>query len=512
MRVSGRLGSLSLSNDSELYAVRPEFDQIMSIEGQNFAEFLYETYDPDADAYNGVKTFVDLKAASVKFHFLEMPLHDIYLFLVKLAKLKGLYDAATQAAVQSAPEIERMRFDVSVKSPIVVFPSDATCSRDALVLRLGEISARSSETEPNRFTTGLRGIQLVSNIYSGDEPSGLKIIDDIDVTADVVQAIGIDRAHDIDQPDTQVGRSPLRMQTLSVNSGLQVTVKISDVRLHLTQVQYGILIRLSQAIPRVLAGAPEGYAEAESVASVSPSPTPDATDNSLQTLVQLGPELQIVPSADRRSWTTIDLVVTVDTVKLHLYDELATTAAKLKEHGIARFALNQSELRYKMLSDGSGEAQVVLKSFTMSNTRPGNTKFREIIPAAQHDRNQFMILYTMAGGSQGSSLAILTIDSPQIIFAVDPVFRLINFFTSAFDASDAEKQPATQPTSDSVGLENNQSSLDFRIDLHDVSVNVLENDADSDTQSIKLTVKQIMLSQQVCLLTCKNIHPLMQDC
>ncbi|KAK0233092.1 hypothetical protein IW262DRAFT_1304036 [Armillaria fumosa] len=478
MRVSGRLGSLSLSNDSELYTVRPEFDQIMSIEGQNFGEFLYETYDPDAEAYNGVKTFVDLKAASVKLHFLEMPLHDIYLFLVKLAKLKGLYDAATQAAVQSAPEIEQMRFDISVKSPIVVFPSDPARSRDALVLRLGEISACSSETEPNRFTTGLRGIQLVSNIYSGDEPSGLKIIDDIDVTADVAQAVGIDRALDIDRPDTQV------------------IVKISDVRLHLTQVQYGILIRLSQAIPRVLAGAPEGYAEAESVVSVSPSPTPDATDNSLQTLVQLGPELQIVPSADRRSWTTIDLVVTVDTVKLHLYDELATTAAKLKEHGIVRFALNQSELRYKMLSDGSGEAQVVLKSFTMSNTRPGNTKFREIIPAAQHDRNQFMILYTMTGGSQGSSLAILTIDSPQIIFAVDPVFRLMNFFTSAFDASDAEKQPATQPTSDSVGLENNQSGLDFRIDLHDVSVNVLENDADADTQSIKLTIQQIMLSQQ----------------
>ncbi|KAG7450519.1 vacuolar protein sorting-associated protein 13 [Guyanagaster necrorhizus] len=476
LRVSGRLGSLSLSNDSELYAVRPEFDQIMSIEGQNFAEFLYETYDPDAEAYNGVKTFVDLKAASVKLHFLEMPLHDIYLFLVKLAKLKGLYDAATQAAVQSAPEIERMRFDISIKSPIVVFPSDANHSRDALVLRLGEISARSSETEPNRFTTGLRGIQLVSNIYSGGELSGLKIIDDTDVTADVAQAISVDRSHAFDQPDTQV------------------VVKISDVRLHLTQVQYGILIRLSQAIPRVLAGAPEGYAEAESVASASPFP--DATGDSRQTLVQLGPELRIVSFAERRNWTTIDLVVAVDTVKLHLYDELATTAAKLKEHGIARFALNRSELRYKILSDGSGEVQVVLKSFTMSNTRPGNTKFREIIPAAQHDRNQFMILYTMAGGSKGPSLAILTIDSPQIIFAVDPVFRLINFFTSAFDLSDVEKQTVI-PTPDSLEREStNQSSLDFRVDLHNVSVNVLENDADADTQSIKLTIKQIMLSQQ----------------
>lgn len=205
LQVIGRLGSLALSNDTRAYAVRDEFSQLVSIEGHNFADFGYQTFDPDEDTYTGVKSFVSVNAASVKFQFLEQPLRDIYKFVVKLARLKGLYDAATQVAVQTASEIERMQFEVSIKSPIVVFPSDPAQSRDVLVMRLGEIKARNtSEALVNRVEASLRGIQLVSNLYHQGEPSVLKIIDDIDITTDVVQTSGIDRSQDNELPDSQV--------------------------------------------------------------------------------------------------------------------------------------------------------------------------------------------------------------------------------------------------------------------------------------------------------------------
>lgn len=256
---------------------------------------------------------------------------------------------------------------------------------------------------------------------------------------------------------------------------------------------------LLQSIPRVLAGAPEGTAQAEAAASTkSSSPLPSDSDD---TQVDLQPELRIpTPTGANQRWTTLDLVVTVDTIKLRLYDEKATTEDNIKEHGIARFALNNSSLRFKMLSDGAGEAQVVLKSFTMSNTRAGNSKFREIIPAADHDRNQFMILYTMSGGPNGAALAIVTVDSPQIIFAIEPVIALLNFFTSA------TKDTPTLPEEDHTQTEitdSQQSHLDFRVDLHDVSVSILENDADVASQAIRLSINQILLSQQVRFLyTC----------
>jgi vacuolar protein sorting-associated protein 13A/C len=205
MRISGRLGSLALSNDSPLACALPEFKQLMSIEGNNLAEFRYQTFNPSEEPYPGINSAVFLNAGSVKFHFLEGPLHEIYMFMTKLAKLKGLYDAATQVAVQKASEIERMQFEVSVKSPIVVFPSYPSRSQDVLVMRLGEISAKNNyKGLVNEIQASLRGIQLVSKIYYTGKPSVLKIIDDIDVTADIVQIGGIDRTQNVTVPDSQV--------------------------------------------------------------------------------------------------------------------------------------------------------------------------------------------------------------------------------------------------------------------------------------------------------------------
>ncbi|KAH9835542.1 vacuolar protein sorting-associated protein 13 [Rhodofomes roseus] len=477
MHIGGRLGSLDLHDDSELTTFSPAFKQILSIEGDNFANFQYQTFDPNDQAtYTGIKSAFYLNTGSLKLHYLEQPLHDIYLFITKLAKLKGLYDAAAEAAAQRASEIERMHFDVTIKSPIVVFPFNPEQSMDMLSLRLGELSARNDyEGTASRVTASLRGVQLASKTYNERHQSSfLKIVDDIDMNASVVQTNGIDRAADLNQPDTQVA------------------VKIPDVRLHLTQLQYKLLMDLAQSIPRVLAGAPEGSAEASQSSAVSvrsqdqsAAPSPPAVD--------LQPELRVVQQADgARVWTTIDVLLTIGAVKLHLYDEQATSEVNLKEHGIARFALSENSLRTKVLSDGAIEAQVIMKSMTMNNTRPGHSKFREIMPAAEHDRNQVMLLYTRSGGN-GSALAVLTVDSPKVIFAVDPIIALLEFFTSAIPSAAAvEGDVDDQDT----GANSDSSQLDFRLDLHAASVSVLQDDSDPETQAIRLAVKQVQLSQQ----------------
>lgn len=208
--VTGRLGNLALSTDTQTYAILEEFNHIISIEGQNFAEFRYQTFDPAEELYSGFKSSVYLSAASVKLHYLEQPLRDICLFVTQLAKLKGVYDAAAQAAVrvQSASSIERMHFEISIKTPILVFPSDSNTSRNTLVMKLGEISARNSldpvvNKVANKTVASLSGVQLVSIFYH-DQASTLKIIENIDINADVVQTAGIDRGIDRDYPDTKV--------------------------------------------------------------------------------------------------------------------------------------------------------------------------------------------------------------------------------------------------------------------------------------------------------------------
>jgi vacuolar protein sorting-associated protein 13A/C len=268
----------------------------------------------------------------------------------------------------------------------------------------------------------------------------------------------------------------------------QIAVKISDVKLYLTQTQYILLMKLVQSIPKILVASPEGNAQVLELAL--PVSSSDSSGSASHHVMDLEPELHVADGI--RAWTTVDLVASVKMVKLHLYDSLATREGNLEDHGIARFALNDSSLRYKSTSDGAAEAQVVLKSFTMSNTRPGGSKFREIIPAADHNRNQFMVLYTMSGSS---SVALLTVDSPHVILAIEPVIALLEFFMSAFQ-QDAPVDIDHASTADSQ-RESPQSRLDFRLDLHDVSISVLENDEDANSQALRLYIDQILLSQQV---------------
>lgn len=111
-----------------------------------------------------------------------------------------------------------------------------------------------------------------------------------------------------------------------------------------------------------------------------------------------------------------------------------------------------------------------------------------------------MILYTMSGSPDNSSLAILTVDSPHIILAIEPVIALLNFFTSAFTSTSQEPDESQTDNPAQAEVETTQpqqSRLDFRVDLHDVSVSILENDADADSQTIRLFINQILLSQQV---------------
>jgi vacuolar protein sorting-associated protein 13A/C len=276
----------------------------------------------------------------------------------------------------------------------------------------------------------------------------------------------------------------------------QMNITVSDVKLALTEVQYGMLVALSRSIPLIFAGAPEGAADAElSTAKQQTVERPDSTFR--ESAVDLYPELE-GQSGAAQPRTTLDLVLTIATVKLQLYDRQATSEANLKEHGIARFALIDNSVRVKMLSDGAMEAQVVLRSFTMSNTAPGPSKFREIIPAAQHDRNQFMLLFTTSGGSAPASLALLTVDSPHILFSLPPVFALTEFFMGAFGTSDTVVDYTSEATKTLEGGKPaaEKPPLQFRIDFCDVSISVLEDDLDADSQAIRLTVAQISILQQ----------------
>ncbi|CAE6413624.1 unnamed protein product [Rhizoctonia solani] len=488
MLVEAKLGQLSLSDDSDIAVCSKDFKQLLTIEGEDLANFKYETFDPTNPDFDGINSSIHLRAGSLKLTFVEEPLRDLYDFLVKFARLKSLYDSATQAAVQRAAEISKMKFDVVVQSPILVFPCNPATSEDAMIVKLGEIVANNEyEGDDGRINAGLRGIRLSSELFDGSEKRNLRVMEDVDITASIEQYANVDRNAHPNKPDTFID------------------IKMSDIRVALTQTQFCILMELASSVPQVFATSEEAEKEADRSADKMPIlpveplvPATPASDNNV--LVDLGPEISL-SATDKEGkpisvWTTLDLVFSCHAVKLHLFDQNAVREDNLKECGIARFALVDNIVRYKSLSDGASEAEVVLKSLTMSNTRPGPTKFREIMPAAQHDRNQFMILYSTSGGPKPSSRAIVTIDSPKVIFSMDPVFALADFFSSPFANPDPAEEGNTNAQIEEVAGDTQVSEMAYRVDIHDLSVSILEDDADSHSQAIHLAVKEVSASQQ----------------
>jgi len=112
-----------------------------------------------------------------------------------------------------------------------------------------------------------------------------------------------------------------------------------------------------------------------------------------------------------------------------------------------------------------------------------------------------MVQYTTSGGSDNSSLAIVTVDSPKFILALDPLQALLDFAIAPFKSNpDQEATPQVDDGSVDQGTNKqantNPGQLAFRINIVHATILVLANDSDPKSQVIELNVKEILLSQQ----------------
>lgn len=111
-----------------------------------------------------------------------------------------------------------------------------------------------------------------------------------------------------------------------------------------------------------------------------------------------------------------------------------------------------------------------------------------------------MLQYTMPGGNDQSAIAIVTIDSPRFILAVDPLAALLEFAMSPFKKTVEEAQQPEAPAEIQVEEgPTNKGSLALRVEIIDATVIVLANDSDPRSQAIQLNIKEVLLSRQSVL-------------
>ncbi|KAL8692671.1 MAG: hypothetical protein Q9218_002344 [Villophora microphyllina] len=524
MRVGARLGNLSLLDDinqgaSEDSALR----QLVSIQGDELADFRYQTFDAKDPSYPGYDTKVYLRSGSLKINFLEEPFRKIINFLVKFGKMQAIFNAARQAAANQASQLQenasKMHFDILIKTPIIVFPRvmKADQDRDLLTAYLGEIYA-SNEFEElnesqksvsvNRISAGIRHVRLTSDFhYEGDKSEELEMIDKVDLDFKVSY---VEHQPGLQRPD------------------MQIEGNMSPINLCVAQTQMKFLMELSQTIPNAFAAEPE-QDENEIMDELPKSTTEPAKEITSQSTKEedtvsrpshQGPKLK----SDSNTWTKLDFIFKAQTVSLELI--LAKEDAPVgdvADASLSKFALNDTNVKLRMKSDDSLESEILINSFTIQDSRTKETnKFRKIMSLINNDvKQQFMASLTISGGKTRHMIAMLTVDSPRIIFAMDYVFAVQAFVNTAFATDEAAPVPentedmpesddqesgVSTPIPDTTRVTVNKAqdetekegsmAMSFRVNVVDAQVILIANPTISNSEAIVLGTKQVLLSQQ----------------
>jgi vacuolar protein sorting-associated protein 13A/C len=534
MRIGAKLGDLSLLDDiNQGASTNSNLRKLITIQGDDLADFRYETFDSESgEAYPGYDSSIYLRAGSIKLNFLEEPFRKIIEFLVKFGKMQAIFNAARQAAANQASQIQqnagRVKFDVNIKTPIVVFPRVMTPGRprrDLLTAYLGEIYAENKFVPLDdskdaaiamKLSAGIRNVRLTSDFHFDDEGEELELIDKVDLGFQMTYA---DHQPGFKRPDMEIEGS------------------MTDFNLRITQTQLKFLLELAKSVPAAFAVDSEGN-EQEAVEDVPKStlekakaiePNKKETSNE-NALVDLGPELGV----DSDSWTKLDLAFRVHTIGLELIlakeDE---PVGDLDAASLSKFSLDDTKVKLRMMTDGSLESELLIQSFTIQDSRNRTTnKFRKIMTSLNKDVQQFMASVTISGGRERNLIAIVAVDSPRVIFALDYLFSIQKFISEGFavdesvivddddsvfesgGASDTDsvstspkprqgpirpKSLVKTPSQDSYQSDQLPMSIAFRANVVDAQIILIANPLSSSSEAIVLGTKQILLAQQHAL-------------
>ena len=522
LRLGARLGNLSVLDDVN-QGVSPDspLRQLISIEGDELADLKYETYDMNSESYPGYASSIYLRSGSLKVNFLTEPFRKIMDFSVKFGKMQAVFNAAREAAAQQANQMQEnasdMHFDILIRTPIIVFPKMVVTDepeRDQLTANLGEIYAKnefSSTDDPpkaekaNKISAGIRNIRLNSRLHYGmSKREDLELLDKVDLHFDAIM---------------------VNHESGSRRPELEIQGSLSKVHLRVNQKQLKFILELSRSIPAAFASDPVELSEEEieqEFTFANAKPAIDASKSEEQpekrpdAVTSQSPE--IVTTLD--SWTKVDMAFKAGALTLELIQASEEEPVEdLDAASLSVFSLNDTNIKLRMINDGSLESELLIRSFTISDTRKQETnKFRKIMSLFNKEvKQQFMANLSVSGGSSRDAIVILTIDSPKIILALDYIFAILDFIDKATsiedknaledigDDDDDQSDVSDDLLSQSEG-ENNETSnndnlyaatnLSFRLNLVDAQIVLLANPASSNSEAIVLGTKHVLLAKQ----------------
>jgi vacuolar protein sorting-associated protein 13A/C len=520
LKVGGSLGNFTLIDDvNQGVPEDSPLRQLLSVQGDELAHFTYETFDAKADKYPGYDASIYLRAGSLKLNFVTEPFRKLMEFGVKFGKMQAIFNAARQAALNQANQIQqsanKFHFDINIKTPIVVFPRTVVTEmtgNDSLTANLGEIYLNNKfvtldETEKpisgNKISAGIRNTRLQSLLHYDEERSEeLEMIDKVDLDFNIIY---IEHAAGIRRPD------------------IEIAGNMSDIKLKITPEQMQFLLELSKSIPAAFTMEDDDEIT-ESVETELPDRTlKPAKAVTKQTDKGKNPERQISiqDDSDTEVWNKLDFVFKVGAIGLELLKgKEHLPIGDVKKASLSRFSLNNTHIKLKMKSDNALDSELLIKSFTIEDTRTGSpNKFREVMSLINTNvTQQFTASLSITGGDDRHLTAMLDIDSPRMFLALDYLFALKAFVDRGLksqepleiEEEEAQKESEansvtsltrrtdTSASASESGKSDQQDSMDysFRVSVVNGEVLLLANPAISSSEAIVLSTKQIVVAKQ----------------
>ncbi|KAK3724815.1 Vacuolar protein sorting-associated protein 13 [Vermiconidia calcicola] len=526
MQVGARLGNLSLVDDiNQGVAESSSLRQLVSIQGDELADFRYETHDPNSSEYPGHDTTIFLRSGSLKINFVTEPFRKIMEFGVKFGKMQAIFNAARQAAASQATKVQesasKMHFDVVIKTPIVAFPRMVITEnpeRDLVTAYLGEIYAnnkfvllegpKEGGLTANKLSAGIHNIRLTSTFhYHKGKSEELEMIDKVNLDFNITQT---EHRPGVERPDMEIEGS------------------MSNTNLRVTESQMKFAMELSRNIPQAFALGSDEEAEehaeedlpdvvVQQADTVKPASDGEQAQQDQKPSSQ-SPEL----GSGEDTWTKLDLIFKIGAIGLELvHADLDEPVGDVEAASLSKFSLNETSVKLRMISDGALESELLVQSFTIADTRTKEkNKFRKIMSLINTDvKQQFMASVSISGGQDKHLIALLTIDSPRIVLALDYLFEVLNFVNAGLaqdaslvveeeseDKSDDDDaasvstqelvQRRDQAASDKEDKQEGGMQISYRVNVVDAQVILIANPAISNSEAIVLGTKQVLVSQQ----------------
>jgi vacuolar protein sorting-associated protein 13A/C len=202
---------------------------------------------------------------------------------------------------------------------------------------------------------------------------------------------------------------------------VEISGNMSDVNVKITPEQMKFFLELSQSIPAAFSTEPEEVVEAK-VETELPDETVEPAKAEQKATQKRGKDALVDIDEEPEKWSKIDLVFKVGAVGLELIKGKENTpVGDVAKASLSKFSLNQTHLKLKMMNDNSLESELLVQSFTIEDTRAkGTNRFRKVMSLMNTKvSQQFMASVSISGGEDRHLTALLDIDSPRSILALE---------------------------------------------------------------------------------------------